>query len=55
MKGSALFARLPERFRWTVHNVIAHPLCELLWQLGLVELSTWVHDSTVPENGQGAP
>jgi hypothetical protein len=36
------------RFRWTFHNVVAHPLSELLWQLGFVDWSQWVHDSTVP-------
>jgi len=40
--------KLPRRFQYTIHNVIAHPLMEILYQLGLHELSTKVHDSTVP-------
>jgi hypothetical protein len=46
-------ARLPERWRWTLHNVIAHPLSELLYQLGQRRLSDLVHDSTIPEHLPG--
>jgi hypothetical protein len=53
MKGNPLFAKLPTRFRWTVHNVIAHPLSELLWQIGLVKLSNRLHDWTIPEHDSG--
>jgi hypothetical protein len=40
--------RTMSRFRWTLHNMVAHPLSEVLWQLGFVDWSRWVHDSTVP-------
>jgi hypothetical protein len=53
MKGNPLFAKLPTRFRWTVHNVIAHPLSELRWQIGLVKLSNRLHDWTIPEHDSG--
>jgi hypothetical protein len=51
--GNPIFNRLPARFRWTIHNVIAHPVSEILWQLGLVNLSDWVHEITVPEHEVG--
>ena len=43
-----LVARLPERFRWTLHNLVAHPLSEVLYQVGLHRWSDIVHDCTVP-------
>lgn len=52
-----LLALLPERFLWTPHNLIAHPLSEILYQLGFKKLSDIVHDSTIPshppEKGRG--
>ena len=44
-----LLARLPERWRWTLHNLVAHPLSEILFQFGARRASDTVHDSTVPE------
>ena len=41
--------KLPKRFQWTIHNLIAHPLMEILFQLGFKKLSELVHDSTVPK------
>lgn len=41
--------RLPERWRWTVHNVFGHPLSELVYQAGLRSVGDWLHDVTVPE------
>jgi hypothetical protein len=40
--------RLPERFQWTLHNLVGHPVSELLFQVGLQELSGRVHDRTMP-------
>lgn len=48
-----LLARLPERFQWTAHNLIAHPLSEVLFQVGLRKLSDKVHDITVPDHEAG--
>jgi hypothetical protein len=48
-----LLARLPERFQWTAHNLIAHPLSEVLFQVGLRKLSDKVHDITVPSHEAG--
>lgn len=40
---------LPERFEFTIHNVIGHPLSELLHQLGFEDLADDVHSFTAPE------
>ena len=53
MIGNSLFARLPERFQWTAHNLIAHPLSEVLFQLGLEDLGNSLHDWTIPEHESG--
>lgn len=45
-----VLARLPERFRWTLHNLVAHPLSEVLYQLGARRTSDAVHDRTVPSH-----
>lgn len=45
-----LLGRLPERWRWTVHNLVAHPVSEMLWQVGLTGLAERVHDCTVPDS-----
>jgi hypothetical protein len=36
-------------FRWSFHNLIAHPLSELMWLVGLKQLSHWVHAASVPK------
>lgn len=41
--------KLPNRFKWTIHNVVAHPLSEILFLLGANKLSDRVHDATVPD------
>jgi len=35
-------------FKWTIHNLIAHPLMELLHLVGLGELGGKIHDATLP-------
>ena len=46
--------RLPKRFRWTLHNLVAHPVSELQYQLGLCfgkeDWGNWVHNATCPED-----
>jgi hypothetical protein len=44
----SLLSRLPPRFQWTLHNIVAHPLSEIAWQLGLHRASDAIHDTTVP-------
>jgi len=36
------------KFKYTIHNLIAHPLMELLHILGQTELGNKVHDMTLP-------
>ena len=42
---------------WSLHNLIAHPVSELVYLLGAKRLSAWIHDVTVPthepEEGRG--
>jgi len=53
MTGNPLFARLPERFQWTAHNLVGHPLSEIAYQLGLIRFSDWIHDWTIPLHNPG--
>ena len=55
MTGNPLFARLPERFQWTAHNVIGHPLSEILFQIGLEDWGNRIHDWTIPAHGRVKP
>jgi|688.fasta_scaffold1865459_2 hypothetical protein len=50
-----LLGSLPVRFRWTVHNLIAHPLSELVYQCGFEGLSNRIHDGTVPDEKSKTP
>lgn len=57
-KGEAMsrfLAWLPVHLQWAPHNLLAHPLSELLHLVGLSRLSNWVHDVTIPphERGEG--
>jgi hypothetical protein len=57
MKISKLLSKLGP-FSWTLHNLIAHPLSELVYLLGLGSApfdraSNWIHDVTVPEHDAG--
>ena len=37
-------------FKWTIHNIIAHPLFELFNLFGLSKIAHFVHDVTLPDN-----
>lgn len=37
-------------FKYTVHNIIAHPLSEIAFLFGLKSFSTWIHDITLPKD-----
>jgi len=39
-----------KRFRYTIHNMIGHPLMEVLHLIGLDAASRWIHDVTLPED-----
>lgn len=42
-----------EHFRWTFHNLIAHPFSEIVYLVGLERLSNWVHDKSIPKHDLG--
>lgn len=33
---------------WAIHNIVAHPVSQILFMLGFKGLSKQVHDMTVP-------
>lgn len=35
-----------ERFWWAVHNLVAHPLWEVLFWIGFGHIGDWLHDGT---------
>ena len=37
------------RFKWSGHNLIGHPISELLFLAGFKETSNWIHDITMPD------
>ena len=41
------------RFKWTLHNVVAHPLSELLYQVGFEDSGNRIHDITIPTHKPG--
>ena len=43
-------ARLPAKYRWTLHNLLGHPLSEVFHLLGLSTASEWIHDVTMPDD-----
>ena len=40
-------------FKWTIHNMIAHPISEIAYLLGLDKLSNWIHVVTIPKHDPG--
>lgn len=50
---NTLLGKLPERFQWTLHNMVAHPISEVLYQVGLVDWGNRLHDATVPTHAKG--
>lgn len=50
-----ILGSLPVRFRWTLHNIVAHPVSEVAWQLGWHRLSDKIHDQTVPDETVKTP
>ena len=58
MKVGKFLAKLGP-FKWTLHNLVAHPISELIYLVGMgsalsERASNWVHDITVPEHELGA-
>lgn len=56
-KCRAIRAATREHFRWSIHNLLAHPLSEIAWLVGLRKLSDRIHDASIPKhlagNGRG--
>ena len=49
MKPTNLIDRLPARFQWSIHNLVAHPLMEIFYQLGFKDIAQEIHDKTLPK------
>lgn len=39
---------LPDDLKWAPHNLIAHPLMEILFQIGLEHTGEYLHEITLP-------
>ena len=39
-----------QHFRWTIHNLVGHPLSEVAWLFGFKSLSEWLHERTIPKD-----
>ena len=37
---------------WWAHNIVAHPLMQILGALGFAGLGDALHDATLPEGGE---
>lgn len=55
-----LINALPSSLRWTPHNLIAHPVSEIVYLLSLLlrnekirEFSNYIHDKTIPTHNTG--
>ncbi len=40
-------------FWWGIHNLIAHPVSEILYWFGLERAGSYLHDETIPEHEEG--
>ena len=40
-----------KRFKWMMHNMVGHPLMEIFNLLGLPKWGNWIHDATLPKDG----
>ena len=40
--------KVRQHFQWTIHNIVAHPLMEVLHLVGFTELGDKVHRCTIP-------
>ena len=50
--GSKKLAKLG-RYKWTLHNMVAHPLSEVFYLLGYERLGNKIHDITIPHHKRG--
>ena len=40
---------------WPMHNIVAHPLMQILEWIGLVSMADKLHDATLPPNAPSSP
>ena len=40
------------RFKYTLHNIVGHPMMEIFNLLGFHDLATWIHDTTFPTDSE---
>jgi len=38
------------RFRFTIHNIVGHPIMEIFALLGMSKAAIWIHDITLPND-----
>lgn len=52
LKGSCLKLRSKSsnHFKWTFHNLIAHPLSEILHIFGMTRIGNSLHDWSIPDH-----
>lgn len=41
---------MTDRIHFALHNLIAHPICGLLWLVGLTAAGNWLHDRSAPQS-----
>ena len=39
-----------KKFRYTVHNIVGHPIMEIFYLLGMRKIAMWIHDVTLPKD-----
>ena len=44
--------KIKKHFEYTVHNILAHPLMELLHLFGFTKIGNALHDYTLPKTEQ---
>jgi hypothetical protein len=52
MKFSKFLSRLGP-FKWSLHNIVAHPLSDILYLAGFEQISNWIHDASIPDHEPG--
>jgi len=40
------------KFKYTLHNVVGHPLMEIFNLCGFHDLGSWIHDTTLPTDSE---
>jgi len=43
-----IITKLPDKYQYSIHNLIAHPMMEVLHLCGYTELGNKIHDATLP-------